>query len=437
MLKAFLNAWKIPELRGKLLFTLLMIILYRVGSWLPVPYVDVQALEGVRSTAGGGAGLISVINLFSGGALTAMAVFALGIMPYITASIIMQLLAVVIPKLEELQQEGEQGRRKITQYTRYITIVLAVLQSTGLVTLASNGTLFGADVLGDITFAGIALVILTLTAGTAMIMWLGELITQRGVGNGMSLLIYISIISQFPSQFALVKQQGDTQASAIVPGGGIGLLVVIGVVGLIITFAVVFMEQGQRRIPVQYARRQVGRRSYGGQSTYIPLKVNQSGVIPVIFASSMLYLPILAGSVTGWQPLIDFNARYLENSISWVYISIFAAMTIFFAYFYTAIAFNPVEVADNMKRYGGFVPGIRPGTATAEYLDRVLTRITLPGSIYLAVVAIIPFIALAVFDIQAFPLGGVGLLIMVGVALQTMQQVESQLMQRNYEGFLT
>ena len=438
MLKAFLNAWKIPELRAKLLFTLLMIVLYRVGSWLPVPYADVQALEGVRSTSGAaGAGLVSVINLFSGGALTAMAVFALGIMPYITASIIMQLLAVVIPKLEELQQEGEQGRRKITQYSRYITIVLAVLQSTGLVTLASNGTLFGTDVLGDITFGGIALVILTLTAGTAFIMWLGELITQRGVGNGMSLLIYISIISQFPSQFALVKQQGDTQASSVVPGGGIGLLAVIGIVGLVITLAVVFMEQGQRRIPVQYARRQVGRRSYGGQSTYIPLKINQSGVIPVIFASSMLYLPTLAASISGWQPLVDFNAEYLESGITWVYIALFAAMTIFFTYFYSAITFNPVEVADNMKRYGGFIPGIRPGTATAEYLDRVLTRITLPGSIYLTVVSIIPFIALAVFNIQAFPLGGVGLLIMVGVALQTMQQVESQLMQRNYEGFLT
>ena len=438
MLKAFLNAWKIPELRGKLLFTLLMIVLYRVGSWVPVPYADVQALEGVRSTSGAaGAGLIGVINLFSGGALTAMAVFALGIMPYITASIIMQLLAVVIPKLEELQQEGEQGRKQITQYTRYITIVLAVLQSTGLVTLANNGTLFGTNVLGDITFGGIALVILTLTAGTAMIMWLGELITQRGVGNGMSLLIYISIISQFPSQFALVKQQGDTQASTLVPGGGWGLLAVIGIVGLVITFAVVFMEQGQRRIPVQYARRQVGRRSYGGQSTYIPLKVNQSGVIPVIFSSSMLYLPQLAASVSGWEPLVRFNEQYLQDATSWVYILIFAALTIFFAYFYTAIAFNPVEVADNMKRYGGFVPGIRPGTATAEYLDRVLTRITLPGSLYLTVVAVIPFIALAVFNIQAFPLGGVGLLIMVGVALQTMQQVESQLMQRNYEGFLT
>jgi preprotein translocase subunit SecY len=434
MLKAFLNALKIPDLRGKLVFTLLLIVLYRVGSWLPVPFVDVQALEGVRSTNGGGSGIVSVINLFSGGALTAMAVFALGIMPYITASIIMQLLAVVIPKLEELQQEGEQGRRKITQYTRYITIVLAVLQSTGLTTLAGNGTLFGVDVLTNDGFGGTMLIVLSLTAGTAMIMWLGELITQRGVGNGMSLLIYVSIISQFPSQFALVKTQGDGTFTAF--GGGWGLIGVVFIVGILITVAVVFMEEGQRRVPVQYARRQVGRRSYGGQSTYIPLKVNQSGVIPVIFASSMMYLPILAGSVTGWEPLVSFNTTYLDG-VSWVYIAIFAALTIFFSYFYTAIAFNPVEVADNMKRYGGFVPGIRPGTQTAEYLERVLSRITLPGALYLTVVAIIPFVALAVFDIQAFPLGGVGLLIMVGVALQTMQQIESQLMQRNYEGFLS
>ena len=437
MLSAFLNALKIPELRFKLIFTILMIGVYRFGSWLPVPGADVQTLESVRSTGAAGGGIIAVLNLFSGGALTAMAIFALGIMPYITASIIMQLLAVVIPRLETLQQEGEQGRAKITQYTRYITVVLALLQSTGLVTLARNGQLFGVDVLPGVGTWGVLLIVLTLTAGTSAVMWLGELITQRGVGNGMSLLIYVSIISQFPSQFRLVFQQGEGTFDI---GGGAGLVSVVVIVGLFITVAVVFMEQGQRRIPVQYARRQVGRRSYGGQSTYIPLKVNQSGVIPVIFASSMLYLPSLAASISGWEPLVNFNATYLEpatGGITWVYIAIFAGMTIFFTYFYTAIAFNPVEVADNMKRYGGFVPGIRPGTQTAEYLDRVLTRITLPGSLYLTAVAIVPFIALAVFDIQAFPLGGVGLLIMVGVALQTMQQVESQLMQRNYDGFLS
>ena len=426
MLKAFINAFKIPDLRRKLAFTLLLILLYRVGSWIPVPGVEVALLENVRATGAAGGQIISVINLFSGGALTAMAVFALGIMPYITASIIMQLLAVVIPKLETLQQEGEQGRRQITQYTRYITIVLAVLQSVGLVTLANNGTLFGIDVLPGVGTGGVLLIVLTLTVGTALIMWFGEQITQRGVGNGMSLLIYVSIISQFPSQFALVRTER-----------GWGVVAAMIAVGVVITVAVVFMEQGQRRIPVQYARRQVGRRSYGGQSTYIPLKVNQSGVIPVIFASSLLYLPALAGNISNWQPLIDFNTRYLENSASPVFIGIFAAMTIFFAYFYTAITFNPVEVADNMKRYGGFIPGIRPGTQTAEYLDRVLSRITLPGALYLAIVSIIPFIALGVFNISAFPLGGVSLLIMVGVALQTMQQVESQLMQRNYEGFLS
>jgi preprotein translocase subunit SecY len=425
MLRAFVNAFKIPDLRRKLLFTLLIIAIYRVGSWIPVPGVDAQLLrDAVASGAGGG--IVGIINVFSGGALQQMAVFALGIMPYITASIIMQLLAVVIPKLEQLQQEGEQGRRKITQYTRYITVVLALLQSMGLVTLARNGTLFGQSVMPDATTGTVALIVLTLTAGTSFIMWLGELITQRGVGNGMSLLIYISIISQVPSQGRIVQVSN-----------GVGALAMVLVLGIFVTIAVVYMEQGQRRIPVQYARRQVGRRTYGGQATYIPLKVNQSGVIPVIFASSLLYLPTLLASITGWQWLLDFNQQYLENAQSWVYIAIFAALTIFFAYFYTAIAFNPVEVADNMKRYGGFIPGIRPGRQTAEYLDRVLTRITFPGSLYLATVSVIPFIALAAFNIQAFPLGGVSLLIMVGVALETMKQIESQLMQRNYEGFLS
>jgi preprotein translocase subunit SecY len=429
MLTAFINAFKIPDLRRKLLFTLLIIAVYRVGSWIPVPGVDIRLLSEVRAS-GGNTGIISVLNLFSGGALTAMGVFALGIMPYITASIIMQLLAVVIPKLEQLQQEGENGRRKITQYTRYITVVLAVLQSTGLATLARNGALFGSNVMPGAGTGTVLLVILTLTAGTAMIMWLGELITQRGVGNGMSLIIYVAIISAVPSQGALVLETATTRAA------GITTLTVITLIGILITVAVVFMEQGQRRIPVQYARRQVGRRTYGGQSTYIPLKVNQSGVIPVIFASSLLYLPQLLAGITNWEWLIRFNDEQLNN-VGWVYIAIFAGLTIFFAYFYTAIAFNPVEVADNMKRYGGFVPGIRPGRQTAEYLDRVLTRITLPGSLYLAAVAVIPLVALAAFNVQAFPLGGVSLLIMVGVALETMKQVESQLMQRNYEGFLS
>jgi preprotein translocase subunit SecY len=424
MLRAFINAFKIPDLRRKLLFTLGIIAIYRVGGWIPIPGIEIELL---RDAVGGGAagGIVGIINVFAGGALQQMAVFALGIMPYITASIIMQLLAVVIPKLETLQREGEQGRKKITQYTRYVTVGLALLQSTTLITLARSGAAFETNIMPRAGTGMIIVMVLTLTAGTSLIMWLGELITQRGVGNGMSLLIYVSIISQFPSELRIVQLENG-------PGWVAGVLVM----GVILCVAVVFMEMGQRRIPVQYARRQVGRRSYGGQATYIPLKVNQSGVIPVIFASSLMYLPGLITQVSGW----DAGARWVEANLSdarsWVFILTFAVLTIFFAYFYTAIAFNPVEVADNMKRYGGFIPGIRPGRQTAEYLDRVLTRITLPGSLYLATVAVLPFILLAVGRIGAFPLGGVSLLIMVGVALQTMQQIESQLMQRNYEGFL-
>ncbi len=424
MLRAFVNAFKIPDLRRKLLFTLGIIAVYRLGGWIPIPGVEVDILRDAIG-AGAAGNIVGIINVFAGGALQQMAVFALGIMPYITASIIMQLLAVVIPKLEELKREGEQGRRKITQYTRYGTVGLALLQSTALVTLARNGTAFETNVMPGAGAGTVVLAVLTLTAGTTVIMWLGELITARGVGNGMSLLIYISIISQFPSELQIVRTENGWEWV-------VGVLLM----GMVLTVAVVFMEMGQRRIPVQYARRQIGRKSYGGQSTYIPLKVNQSGVIPVIFASSLIYLPGLAAQMSGSQAFIDFNERYLADARSWVFILIFAILTIFFAYFYSAITFNPVEVADNMKRYGGFIPGIRPGRQTAEYLDRVLTRITLPGSLYLASVAVLPFILLAVGRIGAFPLGGVSLLIMVGVALQTMQQVESQLMQRNYEGFL-
>jgi preprotein translocase subunit SecY len=430
MLRAFVNAFKIPDLRKKLLFTLGILAVYRLGAWIPVPGVDVDILR--VATGGGQAGaLVGIINVFAGGALQQMAVFALGIMPYITASIIMQLLTVVIPKLETLQREGEQGRKKITQYTRYVTVGLALMQSTALVSLARNGVAFDANVMPGAGTGTIIIAVITLTAGTSLIMWLGELITARGVGNGMSLLIYVSIISQFPSQLRIVQ----VEASGGVAGGW-GLVAGVLLMGMVLTVAVVFIEMGQRRIPVQYARRQVGRRSYGGQSTYIPLKVNQSGVIPVIFASSLMYLPGLAASVSGSQAFVNWTEQYLGQADNAVFIGIFAALTIFFAYFYSAITFNPVEVADNMKRYGGFIPGIRPGRQTAEYLDKVLTRITLPGSLYLATVAVIPFVLLAVFNIGAFPLGGVSLLIMVGVALQTMQQIESQLMQRNYEGFL-
>ena len=424
MLRAFANAFKIPDLRRKLLFVLWIIVIYRIGAWIPIPGIDLQILRDAPAT-GAAAGIVGIINVFAGGALAQMAVFALGIMPYITASIMMQLLAVVIPKLEELKKEGEQGKKKITQYTRYTTVGLALLQSTGLVTLAQSGAAFQVNPMPDAGTGTLLLMILTLTAGTSLIMWLGELISQRGIGNGMSLLIYVSIISQFPSELRIVQLENGWEWV-------VGVLVM----GMVLTVAVVFMEMGQRRIPVQYARRQIGRKSYGGQSTYIPLKVNQSGVIPVIFASSLIYLPGLAAQLSGSQAFIEFNERYLSDARSWVFILVFALLTIFFAYFYSAITFNPIEVADNMKRYGGFIPGIRPGRQTAEYLDRVLTRITLPGSLYLASVAVMPFILLAVGGIGAFPLGGVSLLIMVGVALQTMQQIESQLMQRNYEGFL-
>jgi preprotein translocase subunit SecY len=431
MLRAFTNAFKVPELRGKVLFTLGIIAIYRFGSFVPIPGVDYNVLRQGLLEQATGAGPAALLNLFSGGALTQLAIFALGIMPYITSSIIMQLLTVVIPRLEEWQKEGESGTKRITQVTRYLTIVLAVLQSTGIIVLMRNAPeqVFGVPLPGlipDGSVAITALQVLTLTAGTAFIMWLGELITQRGIGNGMSLLIFSSIISQLP-------QQGNT---ILTRENGRIIFPIILVVLLLLIVGVVFVEQGQRRIPVQYAKRQVGRRTYGGNSTYIPLKVNQSGVIPIIFASSLLYLPSLAATIVGNPGFQNFVNTYLNGaSFSPIYLVLFFALVVFFAYFYTAITFNPIDVADNMKRYGGFIPGIRPGRPTAEYLDRVLTRITLPGAIYLGALAILPLIVLGIAGIN-FPLGGTSLLIAVGVALETMKQLESQLMQRHYEGFL-
>jgi preprotein translocase subunit SecY len=341
----------------------------------------------------------------------------------------MQLLTVVIPKLEEWQKEGETGTKRITQITRYITVGLAVLQSTGLIVLIESGQLFGGQVdtsglIPNDTVPLRMLMVLTLTAGTAFIMWLGELISQRGIGNGISLIIFAAIVSALPSQGNRILQ---SQGPAI-----FGLVLVLL---LVLVVAVVFVEQGQRRIPVQYAKRQVGRRTYGGSSTYIPLKVNQSGVIPIIFASSLLYLPTLASSVIGSPGLTNFVNTYFASGSGPVYIIALFALTIFFAYFYTAITFNPIDVADNMKKFGGFIPGIRPGKPTADYLDRVLTRITLPGSLYLGTLTILPAIALTLSGIR-IPLGGAGLLIIVGVGLETMKQLEGQLMQRHYEGFL-
>jgi preprotein translocase subunit SecY len=376
-------------------------------------------------------GLFGLINLFSGGALLQLSVFALGIMPYITASIIVQLLTVVIPRFETLKAEGQSGTAKLTQYTRYLTIGLSILQSTGLIAVARTpGRLFSGcsyPIIPDTTWPRIMTMVFVMTAGTAVIMWLGELITDRGVGNGMSILIFTSIAATFPSQLWSIKLQK-----------GLFAFIFVSAVGILVVAAVVFVEQAQRRIPVQYAKRQVGRQSYGGTSTYIPIKVNQAGVIPVIFASSLLYIPSLivnfSGSTAKWAVWIQQNLVTGDHPI---YIIVYSAMIIFFTYFYVAITFNPDEVAENMKKYGGFIPGIRAGRPTAEYLQYVLSRITAPGSLYLAFVAIIPIIALILFNATGnFPFGGTAILIVVGVGLDTAKQIESQLQQRSYEGFL-
>ena len=427
MLSAFRNAFKIPDLRGKILFTVAIIAVYRLGSHLPVPGVDFDAVQQFLENPGNRDpnGAFTLINLFSGGALTQFAIFALGIMPYITSSIIMQLLGVVIPRLEQLQKEGETGRKKIQQYTRYLTVFLAVLQSAGIVQLAHNSGILPLDIFPGLTPGRFALAVLTLTAGTALIMWLGELITQRGVGNGMSIIIFSAIVATLPSEGANILRVNK--------GFIFGLVCFLG---LVIIVAVIFVEQAQRRIPVQYAKRMVGRRMYGGQSTYIPLKVNQAGVIPIIFASSLLYLPTLLASIVNKQWLTDMVEQFARTGTHPLYIIFYFVLIIFFAYFYNSIAFNPVDTADNMKKYGGFIPGIRPGRQTAEYLNHILTRITLPGALFLGAVAILPFIALAAGNVQQFPFGGTAILITVGVGLETMKQIESQLLMRNYEGFL-
>ncbi len=429
LLKAFVNAFRVPDLRKKILFTLLIIAVYRLGAHIPTPGIDVQAAQRIAA-AGRQGGALAFINLFSGGALTQMAIFALGIMPYITSSIIMQLLTVVIPKLEAWSKEGETGRKKITQWTRYLTVVLAVLQSTGIAFLFRNG---GAQLglppdiqlIPNFTVPNVALIVLSLTAGTALIMWLGELITQRGIGNGMSILIFTSIVSTLPAE-------GD----AIRLARGLGTFLIVCAIGLVIIVAIVTIEQGQRRIPVQYAKRVVGRRMYGGSSTYLPLKVNQAGVIPIIFASSVLYIPTLLQNVIQSRSVQSFIDNNIVNPAAIAHNVIFGLMIVFFTYFYTAITFNPVDTADNMKKYGGFIPGIRPGRQTAEHLDRILTRITLPGALFIAAIALLPNIFLATQGINNLPFGGTSILITVGVTLETMKQIESQLTMRHYEGFL-
>ncbi len=436
MLTAFLRAFRTPDLRKKLLFTVGIIALFRFGAAVPTPGISEKAITycaGVESSTGTAQGVYQLINLLSGNALLRMSVFALGIMPYITASIILQLLTVVIPRLEALKNEGQAGTAKITQYTRYLTIGLGVLQSTGYVELARSGRLYpncSQNLIPNSSVFTIATMVITMVSGTAVIMWMGELITDRGVGNGMSVIIFTQVIAVIPGGLLEIYRT----KSAFVTG--ITVVVLIAIVAFI-----VFMEQAQRRIPVQYAKRMVGRRMYGGTSTYIPLKVNQAGVIPVIFASSLLYIPQLAASLfgnqtkpQGWVAWVD---RYVASSDSAFYLGAFFLLIIGFTYFYVSITFNPTEVADNMKKYGGFIPGIRPGRPTAEYLNYVLTRLTAPGSVYLAVIGLIPMVAFALMGVSnQIPFGGTSLLIMVGVGLDTVKQIESQLQQRNYEGFL-
>jgi preprotein translocase subunit SecY len=430
MLSAFAMAFKTPDLRKKIFFTLSIMALFRFGSVVPTPGVSYTAVQTCLDQAQTG-GLFGLINLFSGGALIQLSVFALGIMPYITSSIIIQLLTVVIPRFETLKAEGQSGTAKLTQYTRYLTIGLAILQSTGLVAVARTpGRLISGcneAIIPDTSWQRIVTMIVVMTAGTSVIMWLGELITDRGIGNGMSILIFTSIAASFPGQLWSIKVQK-----------GLFAFIVVLTVGVAVVAAVVFVEQAQRRIPVQYAKRMVGLQAYGGTSTYIPIKVNQAGVIPVIFASSLLYIPSLivnfTNSQAAWAIWVSNN---LVNGDNIIYVAAYSALIIFFTYFYVAITFNPDEVADNMKKYGGFIPGIRAGRPTSEYLQYVLSRITAPGSIYLALVAIIPIGALIVFGAtQNFPFGGTAILIVVGVGLDTAKQIESQLQQRSYEGFL-
>ena len=439
MLSSLKNMFKVPDLRNKILFTLMMLAIYRLGSHVPVPGIDLSAVKQLQDQAKNG-GVLSFLQLFSGGALTQFAVFALGIMPYITSSIIMQILTVVIPKLEQWQEQGAVGQRKITQWTRYLTIAIALVQSFGLSYLFHNGgggfgrvrnttgiDLFGGD--QNFNLPRITLVVLTLVAGTALLMWMGELITQRGIGNGMSLLIFASVVSTMPASGGQIKAEKGT-----------AWLIALCGVGVLVLIAIVFVEQGQRRIPVQFAKRVVGRRMYGGQSTYIPLKVNQAGVIPIIFASSVLYLPVIAGNILpadGWGASVQrFINDHVIKQDDIGHLVLYGLLIIGFTYFYTLITFDPHQQADTIRKQGGFIPGIRPGPQTERYLGKIVSRITLPGALFIMTIALLPAVMLAVANIQNFPFAGTTLLIAVGVALETMKQIDSQLMMRNYEGFL-
>lgn len=439
MLSSLRNLWKIKDLRNKVLFTLFIIALYRLGSYVPVPGIDQSAVKRLEESASQG-GVLAYVTLFAGKALTQYAVFALGIMPYITSSIILQILTVVVPKLEEWQQQGAVGQRKITQWTRYLTIAIAILQSTGFTYLFHNGggglvQSTNLDLVPDFSLGIVALIVLTLTAGTALLMWMGELITTRGIGNGMSLIIFSSVVAGFPGVLATLKASDKGWFA-------VGLVVVMFLALLV---SVVYIENGQRRIPVQFAKRQVGRRMYGGQSSYIPLKVNQAGVIPIIFASAFLNLPMLLSQVLPakgfWSKVSAWINNNLANATNPVYLIVYGVLIFAFSYFYTTIAFDPIQQADNLRKQGGFIPGFRPGVQTERHLQKVVSRLTFPGALFITALALVPTIVVSVFvgkevGSAAYQIGGTSLLIAVGVALETMKQIDGQLMMHNYDGFL-
>jgi preprotein translocase subunit SecY len=422
MLATILSAFTVGEIRKKLAFTALILALYRVGSHIPVPGIDVKAVEAVQQQFGNG-GILNLLNVFSGGGLSRIALFALGIMPYITASIILQLLTVVVPSLEKLQKEGEVGQARITQYTRYLTVGLAFAQSIGYVFLfKSFAPSAGQPVIPKFDAPHVFLIVISLTAGTVLLMWMGELITQRGIGNGISLMIFASIVSRLPHGVQAWWTNPDQVFKVMMP-----------FVALAVIAAVVFIQEGQRRIPIQYAKRVIGRRMSAGGQTYLPLRVNMAGVIPVIFAASIMAFPPTVGQLIQ-QPWAKDLSNFFNPS-HWPYLVGETIFIILFTYFYTAVTFNPVDQADNLKKYGGFIPGVRPGRPTAEFLDRILARLTFPGALYLAAVAALPTILINQTSANFF-FGGTSLLIVVGVALDTMKQLEAQLMMRNYEGFL-
>lgn len=432
MIKSFANVFRIPDLKKRIFFTLALLIVDRIGGHIPVPGINGKALFDYFQRMGGG-GIFSLYDMFAGGALLQATVFALGIMPYISASIILQLLGAVVPYFQKLQKEGEEGRKKITQYTRYGTVLISSLQAYGLAVFLESITPLGSQaIVPNPGFLFRIMTTLTMASGCVLIMWLGEQITERGIGNGISLIIFTGIVARFPNAIATEIDQ--------VVGGNRGLLAEVLLFAIMIATVagVVALTQAMRRIPVQYAKRVIGRKVYGGQSTHIPLRVNTAGVMPIIFAQSILFIPSTIKTFFPGSDFVNTMVSYFEHT-SVIYWIIYGAMIVFFTYFYTAIAFNPIDVADNMKKYGGFIPGVRPGKKTAEFIDNILTRITLPGSIFLAIVAIFPYFITKFSNVSftfASFFGGTSLLIIVGVALDTLQQMESQLLMRHYDGFI-